>query len=850
MQTKNQRGNDMPQPAADQELEKYGVWVKAEPQDIIEEPETEHEILGLDTEPSFDADDGAKTDGSDGFDLPDVDEESSILDIETIGEDGMELSMDGFEEDIDEGIIDDSVIDIPLDDLDDFDPTPMDSDSGSSISFDLDETESAEEAPPSSDDLETTDISLDDFGFSLDEDVEDKGKSPAAEESSAPEMVDLSEFGLEDEDAASESALESDDFDAIEMDLQFDDTIPSPAESEEEEGAAFSLDDVEDFSSEPEAVSAGEFDGALSSESFSDLPSSAEAMEDVTADFENLSTSTLGADKPAAERKVPGKGLDSFIDDEDGSEKGILPDLHEENVRFDDVQAFESELGYGGAKAGSEAGPSSDLLKTIASELAAIKDELVTLRGQLGSMKAAQAQAGSNQAELAELDEEGPAGGFFDEEEDDTIALTGDELDNILNTADFTEEPVPSEHGPSADEGALDILPESGDYGLPSAEAGDDDIGIETFGAEDLELAAESVEVTPLTVLDEDTSYLEAEDADMLLDESPLTEPGADELIVESPDGESIELSDFTDETLEAFDDELPEAAVPSIELDDAGAKLEEPPLEPSEDDILDFEDDELEIEEFGDDDEIVLSFEGDESAEKAADDFAGEALPEIEEELGALEELPADDGEFNMELHTEENLPGSDDFSSLEGDDGIVELEELEELEEFDLAEEDFSTMDQATVKPAVPVDVHPDEISMSLDDSFFVEPEEKKLDLSSPTEIKMPSFGTQDEVEPFSLDEEEGETVELMGDDEPLPAAAEPPKAPAPAAPAPAAKPAPVSSAPVQTPDKLKSDIKSVLVYLDQLLASLPEEKIEEFASSEYYDTYKKLFDELGLI
>jgi pilus assembly protein FimV len=472
----------------------------------------------------------------------------------------------------------------------------------------------------------------------------------------------------------------------------------------------------------------------------------------------------IGADKPVAERKVPGKGLDSFIDDEDGSEKGILPDLHEENVRFDDVQAFESELGYGSAKAGSDAGPSSDLLKTIASELAAIKDELVTLRGQLGSMKAAQAQAGAHQAEDTELDEEGPAGGFFDEEEDDTIALTGDELDNILNTADFTEEPVPSEHGPGADESALDILPESGDYSLPSPEADDDDIGIETFGADDLELAAENVEVTPLTVIDEDTSYLEAEDADLLLDESPLTEPGADELIVESPDDETMELSDFTDETLEAFEGELPEPAVPSMELDDAGALLEEPPLELSEEDVLDFEDDELEIEEFGDDDEIVLSFEGDESAEKAADDFAGEALPEIEEELGALEELPADDSDFNMELHTEEQLPNSDDFSSLEGDDGIVELEELEELEEFDLAEEDFSTMDQATVKPAVPVDVHPDEISMALDDSFFVEPEEKKLDLSSPTEIKMPSFGTQDDVEPYSLDEEQGEVLELM--------------------------------------------------------------------------------------
>ena len=48
---------------------------------------------------------------------------------------------------------------------------------------------------------------------------------------------------------------------------------------------------------------------------------------------------------------------------------------------------------------------------------------------------------------------------------------------------------------------------------------------------------------------------------------------------------------------------------------------------------------------------------------------------------------------------------------------------------------------------------------------------------------------------------------------------------------------------------PEDLKSDIKSVLSYLDQLLESLPEEKIREFANSDYFGTYKRLFDELGL-
>jgi hypothetical protein len=35
-----------------------------------------------------------------------------------------------------------------------------------------------------------------------------------------------------------------------------------------------------------------------------------------------------------------------------------------------------------------------------------------------------------------------------------------------------------------------------------------------------------------------------------------------------------------------------------------------------------------------------------------------------------------------------------------------------------------------------------------------------------------------------------------------------------------------------------------------MDQLLESLPDDKIEEFARSEYFDTYKKLFKELGLV
>ena len=48
---------------------------------------------------------------------------------------------------------------------------------------------------------------------------------------------------------------------------------------------------------------------------------------------------------------------------------------------------------------------------------------------------------------------------------------------------------------------------------------------------------------------------------------------------------------------------------------------------------------------------------------------------------------------------------------------------------------------------------------------------------------------------------------------------------------------------------PANLTEEIKSVLLYMDQLLEDLPEEKIVEFARSEQFATYKKLFADLGL-
>lgn len=49
--------------------------------------------------------------------------------------------------------------------------------------------------------------------------------------------------------------------------------------------------------------------------------------------------------------------------------------------------------------------------------------------------------------------------------------------------------------------------------------------------------------------------------------------------------------------------------------------------------------------------------------------------------------------------------------------------------------------------------------------------------------------------------------------------------------------------------TTEALKTNVKSILTYLDKLLAALPESKIKEFAESDAFEMYKKLFEDLDI-
>lgn len=64
-------------------------------------------------------------------------------------------------------------------------------------------------------------------------------------------------------------------------------------------------------------------------------------------------------------------------------------------------------------------------------------------------------------------------------------------------------------------------------------------------------------------------------------------------------------------------------------------------------------------------------------------------------------------------------------------------------------------------------------------------------------------------------------------------------------------AAEEAPVAAAGgfPRMPEEMLADLKKLLGYMDRLLESLPEDKIDEFARSEYFDLYRKVFEYFDL-
>lgn len=468
--------------------------------------------------------------------------------------------------------------------------------------------------------------------------------------------------------------------------------------------------------------------------------------------------------KPARGARAAGGQRASRAQDSGEVEVTLSEDALEED-RFDDLEALESELASVSTSTRKASSSSSEILAKIEDELRSIRKDLTELRGELSGLRKG---AGAPAMEAPSAGAEAQSG-FFDEDEDETIALTGDELDNILNTADITEEAAETPSVES-DLDALGLVEEAEEAGpakqsyTPSLEEDALVPAMDELESEAVPLAEEAGEDSGTATLEELPTELVLEE----LDAEPLTaQPAPAEDIEELPGLDMEGVAEIETETPEALS-ASPRAAHAESERSDETIDLE----------TLDL----------GEEPTVI------------------EAVPEQVEDLETIPEAEA----------LEEEASGGMGSSAAE-----VDLEAL--------ASEAETLEDDTAFAPAEDLEIG--ELESVSEDEETAASAEKEIEIAFESEPDVLSQPSPESAGTGGMDAADQilEAEEVL-DEEP---AVSPPS----------------SDSAAGIPDNLKDEIRTVLGYMDKLLEALPDEKIQEFASSDYFVMYKKLFEDLGI-
>ena len=439
-----------------------------------------------------------------------------------------------------------------------------------------------------------------------------------------------------------------------------------------------------------------------------------------------------------------------------------------EEDRFDDLEALESELASVATSTQKAPSASSEILAKIEDELRSIRKDLTELRGELSGLRKG-AAAPAVEAPAAGAPE--AQSGFFDEDEDETIALTGDELDNILNTADITEEAAEA----------------------PSVESDLDALGLSEETAPTEEALSFD---TPS--LEEDALVPAVDDLETPTDSTPLAEEAGDdsgnatleelpsELVLEELDSEPLSAQPAPAEDVE----ELPGLDMEGIaEIEtEAEEALPETSRAPEAESQRSDETIDLETLDLGEEPTVI------------------EAVPEQADDLETIPEA---------ELLDEEASGGIDSGTA------EVDLEAL--------ASEAETLADDTALAPAEDLEIG--ELESVTDDTEAADSAEKEIEIEFESEPDALSESSSASGESAGMDTGDQilEAEEVL-DEEPV-------------------RSPPSSDSAAGIPDNLKDELRTVLGYMDKLLEALPDEKIQEFASSDYFVMYKKLFEDLGI-
>ena len=435
---------------------------------------------------------------------------------------------------------------------------------------------------------------------------------------------------------------------------------------------------------------------------------------------------------------------------------------------------------------------STQVLAKIVNEISSIKSELTTLKKEFAEIRSESGSGGMDEAL-----HDSSVGGFFEGADDEKVALTGDEMDSILTSTDFSSEDEFAFNSlREEDSAALKKLSEQNEASvintadIMASDESQDEEGVE----EEIEIDFDALGIN----LDDltETGKIEAQEQASLVESDDMIEMAQDiQFGEEEPIPALDEIGEMRDLRLEGVE-ALTLAPDDTSYLEESPFSIENDVFEdlaPGEN-VAELSLDEASFDLGGFSDESTVEFDVE------LDDFSAESQ---------LETLDLSDAVVIMD---EPDLSAGIAASSL--DEPVMEDPILEEpaLEEISLAMEDFDT--------SIDMDAQDDSLIQIIPEGFELEVEEA----ATPFDDDLEAFVEED--------------LSVTGDDAGISAQPESLSASE-----------TVSDGSAGISPDMRNELRDVLSYMDHLLESLPEEKIEEFAQSEHFDTYKKIFKELKL-
>ena len=427
----------------------------------------------------------------------------------------------------------------------------------------------------------------------------------------------IAEPAVEDDETIAEPVVAEDetplaDPDFAEPALQEEEIIAEPAVEEEKCGTEKEADN-----NKQEQVEAVNSETADVSDMFLESTDNSENTSETMKDLDIPPALGEPGDKETVEINTPKLDITNPFDDSLENTEGDSDTKENEKVEseenmnndFDDVKAVEQDLldtetkDTGSEPALDKTNEETTVLRKIAEELTSIRDEITTLKSELNNLKSVDTTASQVEESVQSGDDAGEvsiptsqndsenSGFFADDDTDESIALTGDELNNILTTADFTEEKsgVDEDHPVNDDSGEPEeVKTEDVDEGISDFEKELLENDEKTFDVEKAfeDPAYDTVEPVPITKI-EDTNYLDGEDEalpaeELAIDEGEIPEIDFnDEVLVEPEETEisdTIKDLDINAKTpeIDTVTQESTEEKEPEVEKEDNGVFTEE----------------------------------------------------------------------------------------------------------------------------------------------------------------------------------------------------------------------------------------------------------------------------------